>query len=149
MFDVVRRVGAIVIPIAALTVIVVGLWPRSDEVVDDATRVRAIAENIRCPFCAGESIAESTSSVSADYRALIEEWIAEGVTDEEIYDRFEERFGEGIILDPGRSSWGIALWLMPLAALVVGAAAIAGLRRRRAPRAEEESVPAAAEEVAP
>lgn len=148
MFEAVRRIGAVLIPIAALTVIVVGLWPRAEPVVDDQERVRAIAANIRCPFCAGESIAESTSSVSADYRTLIEEWVGAGLSDDEIYDRFVERFGEGIILDPGRASWGIALWLIPLAALAVGAVAIVGLRRGRARRVAEP-VETVAEEISP
>jgi cytochrome c-type biogenesis protein CcmH len=131
VFDAVRRVAVFLIPIAAVSVIVIGLLPSGDVTVDPAKRADAIARNVRCPFCEGESVAESSSSVASDYRALIREWVDEGYTDDEIYDRFRARFGDGIILDAGTSGWSLVVWLAPGAALGLGLAAILGLRRRR------------------
>lgn len=130
MSDGLRRVFGVVVPIAAVAVIVIGLAGGGSAPQDPDGRTAAIAANVRCPFCDGESVADSTSSVAADYRDLIREWIDQGVSDEEIYDRFRSRFGEAIILDAGTSGWSIVPWAAPVAVLVVGAIAIVGLRRR-------------------
>lgn len=144
MFERVRTVVSVVIPVVAIAVIVVGLWPRPDVAVDPEARVRAVAANIKCPFCSGESIAESTSSVAADYEVLIAEWVDQGVTDDEIYRRFEDRFGRGILLDAGGAGWGLALWIIPGIALVAGLGAIVGLRRKeRSSRPQRAKEPVA------
>ncbi len=131
MFEQTRRIAGWVIPAVAIAIIVVGLWPRTAAPVGIEGRALHIAATIKCPFCSGESIAASSSSVAADYRELIEEWVAEGQSDDDIYQRFEERFGEGILLSSGTSGWGLALWILPALALVVGGFAILGLKRAR------------------
>lgn len=140
MFDVLRRVALVVVPIAALTVIVTGLLTSDPGGTDPGERAEAIARTVRCPFCDGESIAESTSSVAADYEVLIREWVDEGYSDEEIYDRFRARFGEGIVLDGGTSGWSLVLWVIPIAAVGAGVVAILGLRRKRIELRVEEPV---------
>jgi cytochrome c-type biogenesis protein CcmH len=110
-------------------VIVVGLLPGSATPVDDTARAVALASNLRCPFCQGESIAEAPSQVARDLEAFIVEKVDEGWTDEEIYAFFEARYGERVRLDPPLAGWGAALWLSPLALLGVGVAAIVSRRR--------------------
>jgi cytochrome c-type biogenesis protein CcmH/NrfF len=130
MSDQVRRTLRIVLPLLAVAIIVVGLWPRSDVVVTDADRVAHVASRIRCPFCNGESIGGATSQVARDLEVLIEEQVASGWTDQEIYDFFAASYGESILLSPPLAGWGWVLWALPLAALGVGTYAI--MRRRRA-----------------
>jgi len=127
-----RRVAAWVIPLAALAVIVVGLWPRQATSVGDDDRAAAIAANLACPFCIGESIASSTSGIARDLRALIAEQVAQGRTDAEIYGFFVASYGEQVLLDPSFAGWGFALWALPLGALCIGVLAVLRLRRSRA-----------------
>ncbi len=94
-------------------------------------RAVALASNLRCPFCQGESIAEAPSQVARDLEAFIVEKVGEGWTDQEIYAFFEARYGERVRLDPPLAGWGAALWLSPLALLGVGVAAIVSRRRAR------------------
>ena len=129
MSDTVRRTLRIALPLLAVAIIVVGLWPRGDAVVTDADRVDHVASRIRCPFCNGESIGGATSQVARDLEVLIEEQVAAGWTDQEVYDFFAASYGESILLSPPLAGWGWALWALPLAALGVGTYAIA--RRRR------------------
>lgn len=129
MSDAVRRGLRIAIPLLAVAIIVAGLWPRTDSVVSDEERVAHVASRIRCPFCAGESIGGATSQVARDLEDLIEEQVAAGLTDQEIYDFFAASYGESILLSPPLGGWGWALWALPLAALGAGTFAI--LRRKR------------------
>ena len=68
--------------LVALVVIVVGLASGDTAEPTAEDRVAALSEAIKCPFCSGESLAESPSGVAAEYRALIAERVAAGYTDE-------------------------------------------------------------------
>lgn len=138
MTERIASVLRISLALVSVVVIVVGLWPRSES-VDPAARGEAVAANIKCPFCAGESLLDSTSGVARDYRALIDELIAEGRTDEQIYDTFAARFGESILLDPSSSGWGVMLWVIPAVVAAIGVAAVLMLRRRNS--ADRSPVP--------
>ncbi|MDX1689854.1 MAG: cytochrome c-type biogenesis protein [Acidimicrobiia bacterium] len=121
-----RRLGAAV-TLAALAVVVVGLFAPEDS---DEDRVAALATRLRCPVCQSESIADSGSQTARDSERLIAELVAEGRTDQEIVDFFVARYGEWILLDPPATGRGLLLWLLPAAGLVAGVGAILGLRRR-------------------
>ncbi len=124
---------ASVISLAAFVIMVGALWPRSDTVPTKAQRADHIASRIRCPFCNGESIAEATSQVARDLHLVIEDQVAGGMTDDEVYEYFAARYGEGLLLSPPLLGWGLALWVLPLLGLAFGAGVI--MRRRRSPAA--------------
>jgi cytochrome c-type biogenesis protein CcmH len=113
----------------ALVVIVVGLSSTSSTEPTAEDRVAALSDSIKCPFCNGESLADSASGVAADYRALIAVRVAEGASDDEILDEFAANFGDSFILDTSTSGWSLALWLAPVVMLGIGIVAIVALRR--------------------
>lgn len=129
----VRRFLRILIPAVALAVIVAGLWPQPSVPPTDAARVDALASNIRCPFCGGESIADAPAQIARDLEVIIAEQVADGRSDDEVYAYFEARYGEAALMDPPLFGWGWVLWAGPLVLLIGGAYAIAGRRRRAAP----------------
>lgn len=124
-----RTVASILAAVVAVAVIVVGLASGESEEPSADDRVAALSEAIKCPFCSGESLAESPSGVAADYRALIAERVDAGSTDEEILDEFAANFGEAYILDNSTSRWTVALWVLPVLALIGGGVVIYGMQR--------------------
>lgn len=132
-----QTIAVITVALVALVVIAIGLGrdPATEATPDE--RVEALAASIKCPFCNGESLADSPSSVAADYRGLIAERVAAGYTDEEIRREFADNFGEAFILDTSTGGWSIGLWVAPVAVLIVGAVAIVTMRRS-AMRSERE-----------
>ena len=129
----------LVVSVVALAVIVVGLWPRSAGSTDPAARAYALETRIKCPICAGESLAGSQAEVARDLRAYIATRIASGATDQEIVDEFVANYGEQILLDPPRTGWGLWLWLIPVAIGAVGILADVRLRRRSGERSRVPS----------
>lgn len=129
MVERLRRLGWLVVPAVAIAVIVVGLWPSAAPANPEA-RAYALANSLKCPICAGESIAASQTDLAGDLRQLIGDEIAAGRTDDQIRAQFVASYGEQVLLDPPAGGWGIALWALPLAIAVVGGMAIYGLRRR-------------------
>jgi cytochrome c-type biogenesis protein CcmH len=112
-------------------------------------RVHSLAERLKCPICTSESVADSPSQVARDLYDLIGEQVAEGWTDNEIFEFFVATYGEEVLLDPKARGSGIVLWIAPLAALAIGGAVIAGRRagkHREISDAERSRIAAALEE---
>jgi cytochrome c-type biogenesis protein CcmH/NrfF/cytochrome c-type biogenesis protein CcmH/NrfG len=129
MTDSLKRLIRVALIVVALAIIVAGLWPTSSDPPTVAERTSAVASQIRCPFCNGESIAEATSQVARDLEVVIEDQVRAGMTDDEIYAYFAERYGEAILTAPPLRGWGWGLWALPLLALGVGGAVIWRTRR--------------------
>jgi cytochrome c-type biogenesis protein CcmH len=117
------------VAVLALVVIVAGLTQGSSSEPTDAERVDSLASSIRCPFCNGESLSESQSTVAAEYRVIIAQRVADGATDDEVIEEFAANFGDSYILDTSTSRWSVALWIVPVLAIVAGAAAVAWMYR--------------------
>lgn len=130
MSDRARNIVVIGVSVVALSLMVLGLFagPTADASAED--RVASLSASIRCPFCNGESLADSQASVAADYRALIAEQVEAGATDEEIIDEFAANFGDSFILDTSTTAWSVALWAIPAAALLIGGGAVLLMKRR-------------------
>jgi cytochrome c-type biogenesis protein CcmH len=130
MSDRTRGLVWLIVPIIALSVLVVGLWPGDEPAPDPEARAYNLSIRLKCPICAGESIAGSQTDLAKDLRARIDDEIAAGSTDDEIIAMFVASYGEQVLLDPPSTGWGIALWAVPLGVLVIGGIAIFGLRRK-------------------
>jgi len=100
-------------------------------------RVFEIGSGLRCPTCVSESVADSSSAIAREMRLLIQDQLDAGSSQAEIYAFFQERYGDWILLDPPRTGILLVVWLLPIAALAIGAVALALLMRRwRAAAAE-------------
>ena len=103
----------------AVAVMIAGLLPEAAQ-ADPEARQQQLAQRIACPWCHGQSLAESDSEVAQDLVVILSEKIAAGWTDDQIYDFFASSYGDQVLLDPPLSGWGIALWSLPALALVGG-----------------------------
>lgn len=90
----------------------------------DAERAAAIARSLRCPQCAGESVAESNVSVAREIRADIARRVDAGQSDAEIRDAYATLYGEAVLLIPPARGFGSLVWVIPA---IVGLTAAAGL----------------------
>ncbi len=124
-----KNIIAGVIGVVALAVILIGVTSTDEADATAEDRVASLSAAIKCPFCNGESLADSASGVAADYRLLIAERVEAGYTDDEILDEFAANFGESYVLDSSRSSWSVLLWVVPIVGLVVGGGVILWMRR--------------------
>ena len=92
--------------------------------LSDAERAAAIARSLRCPQCAGESVAESNVSVAREIRADIARRVDAGQTGSEIRAAYAVLYGDSILLTPPSSGFGSLVWILPA---IVGLTAAAGL----------------------
>ncbi len=95
-------------------------------------RVQAVGKKLRCAVCQGVSIADSPASMARAQLDKVRELVAEGKTDQEIYDYFVERYGEWALMEPKKSGITLGLWLAPVLVLVLGVLLIIGSTKKPA-----------------
>jgi cytochrome c-type biogenesis protein CcmH len=107
-------------------------------------RARSLEAKLKCPVCRTQSVLESTSFMALEMRAKIRELIAAGRTDRQILDYFVDRYGDYILLEPRRRGFGLSAYLLPLLAVLAGAALLAAGLRRKGRRAQGRATTSAA-----
>lgn len=111
--------------LAALAVVlVIGSGVASSAAPTAAQRAAALDTQIRCPSCADLSVAESTASSAIAVRHEVAQLAAAGVSDQDIEQRLLAQYGPSILLSPPDSGLSSLVWLLPLVAGVLAAAAL-------------------------
>ena len=87
-------------------------------------RYKALSQELRCPKCQNQNIADSNAPISRDLRAILHEQLEAGATDEEIIDFLVDRYGEFVRYRPGMDANTLWLWSAPLILLVMAVAVV-------------------------
>ncbi|MCO7223612.1 cytochrome c-type biogenesis protein [Pleionea sp. CnH1-48] len=93
-------------------------WSEQQEVrefvnLDQQARYQQLINEIRCPKCQNQSIADSNAGISEDLRDLIYEKIMAGESDEAIVAFLTERYGDFISYKPSMRGANLILWFGP------------------------------------
>ena len=83
-----------------------------------------ITKNLRCLICQGQSVYDSDSEFANSLKIIVDKKISEGLTEEQIYQYFENKYGEWILYDPLFNKNTYFLWLLPLLIFLTGGAII-------------------------
>ena len=84
-----------------------------------------ITKNLRCLICQGQSVYDSDSEFANSMKVLVDKKLNEGLSENQIYDYFKEKYGEWILYDPTLNKNTYILWLLPLFLFLIGGAIIA------------------------
>ena len=87
-------------------------------------RTQEIASGLRCPVCQGLSIADSPSEMAVNMKAEVRSMVAKGYTREQIETYFIRSYGEFVLLEPKFQGVNALVWILPVAALLLGAFAV-------------------------
>lgn len=101
---------------------------------------RQLTEQLRCPKCQNNSIADSNSMIATDLRQKVYELMQEGKSQKEIVDYMVARYGNFVTYDPPLTPLTILLWVMPVVAIGLGGWIIFARTRRRV-RVKQEEFP--------
>ena len=95
------------------------------------TTLPDVEDEVMCPIC-GTALNLSGAPQADRERAFIRRQIAAGKTKEEIKDALVAQYGTEVLAEPQKSGFDLTAWLVPVAAILAAALAIAiGLRRWR------------------
>ncbi|EBP4394378.1 cytochrome c-type biogenesis protein CcmH [Salmonella enterica subsp. enterica] len=100
------------------------VMPFKDEAQEQ--QFRQLTEQLRCPKCQNNSIADSNAMIATDMRRRVYDLMQEGKSRQEIIDYMVARYGNFVTYDPPLTPLTVLLWVLPLAAIVaVGAGSYA------------------------
>ncbi len=96
-------------------------------------RFRQLTEELRCPKCQNQNIADSNAPIAMDLRREIYRMFAEGKSNAEIVDFLVDRYGDFVLYNPPLSSKTLLLWYGPAGLLGLGVLTLGVIvwRRRR------------------
>jgi len=83
-------------------------------------QVSVISNELLCPVCRGQTVAESNSDLANDFRDIIKTKLKEGQTKEEILNYFTNRYGDSVLSSPPAKGIRIIIWVLPVAVLLFG-----------------------------
>ncbi|MGE6994109.1 cytochrome c-type biogenesis protein [Pseudomonas sp. NPDC047961] len=97
-------------------------------------RYRTLVEELRCPKCQNQNIADSNAPIAMDLRREIYRMLEDGQSNEQIVDYLVARYGDFVLYKPPVNAKTLVLWYGPIVLLVIGFAVLAFIliRRRRA-----------------
>ncbi|HAV86951.1 MULTISPECIES: cytochrome c-type biogenesis protein [Stutzerimonas] len=103
-------------------------------------RYRTLTEELRCPKCQNQNIADSNAPIAMDLRKEIFRMLEEGQSNDQIIDYLVARYGDFVRYRPPVTKTTLLLWYGPAALLILGLGVLAFIivRRRRV-----DSTPAA------
>ena len=110
-------------------------------------RAQEINKTVMCPVCPGESIDQSQHPRATAMRAVVDEKLAEGSTNDEIRQYFVERYGPSVLLEPPREGLNWLVWIVPPVGLLSAALALYFVLRmavRSSPGGDASSIGVAA-----
>jgi cytochrome c-type biogenesis protein CcmH len=110
---------------------------------DDAERARYVelSQELRCPKCQNQDIADSNAPIAADLRKEIYRMLGEGKSNQQIIDFMVDRYGDFVRYKPALTARTWLLWFGPFALLLGGVLVIGvTVSRRRGQRTADADV---------
>jgi cytochrome c-type biogenesis protein CcmH len=125
-------------PLALLAVFLISAWPVHGIDVDEPLQnpeqqalYERLTVEVRCLVCQNQTIADSNAPLAADLRREIRDMVAKGQSESEIKMFLTERYGDFVLYRPRFGGPSLLLWLAPGLFLVLGAAVLWRIIRRR------------------
>ena len=89
---------------------------------DDAylKRYQNLLEELRCPKCQNQNLADSNAPISNDLKEEIQRLLEQGLDDKDIKRALTERYSDFILYDPKFNKNTYFLWLAPFVVLLIG-----------------------------
>src|SRR5690606_27875904 len=123
----------VVLVAMAVGLLVVAVTDRDDGPQNNAERVYELAGQFACPFCDGQTVAESDIPVAREIRREIGLRLAQGQTESQIRQYLVAQYQEEIDYTPRATGVTGLVWIIPVVAFVLAFAGLTSvfLRWRR------------------
>src|SRR5438034_7032242 len=104
------------------------------------TSLPRLENEIMCPVCAGETLAQSDSAAAAQLRRVIQRRVKACESEGQIKRQLVAEYGTRILAAPPRHGFDLLAWVLPLVG-IFAAAGVLALLAWRWTRTREEPVP--------
>lgn len=98
---------------------------------EQEARYNDLTLELRCLVCQNQNLADSDAPLAQDLRREIYDMMMAGQTDEQIKTFMVDRYGDFVLYRPPVQGNTLALWVLPLVLLAVGAVVVGFTVRNR------------------
>jgi cytochrome c-type biogenesis protein CcmH len=98
-----------------------------------AEKAREIEDNLIAPCCWSQPVSQHYSEVSEQIRQEVRAMVEAGKSRDEILDHYVAKYGERILATPRAKGFNALAYILPWAALALGAVFLLLLWKRRSP----------------
>ncbi|MEH6625224.1 MAG: cytochrome c-type biogenesis protein [Motiliproteus sp.] len=98
---------------------------------ENREQFKVLTEELRCPKCQNQNLADSNSPIAFDMRREIHRMVEEGQSSQQVVDFMVARYGDFVRYRPKRDSSTAILWYGPIVLLVFGLTVVVLISRRR------------------
>jgi cytochrome c-type biogenesis protein CcmH len=89
-----------------------------------ASRVAHLENQIMCPVCPAETVAQTDAPVAQRIKARIAHWCAAGKSDAQIKAQLVDAFGPRVLAAPPKKGFDLLAWWLPIVGIVVAGTVI-------------------------
>ena len=116
-----------------LDLIALMLWAAMSLGAEDkqaAEKVREIEDNLIAPCCWSQPVSQHYSEIAEQIRKEVRAMVAAGKSRDEIYEYYVSQYGERILAAPRPKGFNVLAYILPWAALILGAWLLAVLLKK-------------------
>jgi cytochrome c-type biogenesis protein CcmH len=117
------------------------------DTIQQEQRFQKLAEELRCPKCQNQNIADSGAPIAKDMRNEVYRMMRAGASDEDIMNALVSRFGEFVRYKPEVEKRTLLLWATPFIAVFGGLMIVVGVVIRSRRNADREPALTAAQKA--
>jgi cytochrome c-type biogenesis protein CcmH len=118
--------------------------PQTQPTVSD-NQVNAVAHELYCPVCENIPLDVCPTQACAQWRELIRQQLAQGMTKQQIKDYFAKQYGDRVLDQPPLQGLNLLVYILPFTMLLIGAVLVVRvLRSGRNPVSVSPAQPAPA-----
>ncbi|MFC0225304.1 cytochrome c-type biogenesis protein [Serratia aquatilis] len=107
--------------------------------LEQEQQYRQLTEQLRCPKCQNNSIADSNAIIAEDMRTKVYELLMQGQSKQQVVDYMVARYGNFVTYEPPLTPATLILWLGPLLFVMIGGAVVILRTRHRRVRPGNEA----------
>lgn len=108
--------------------------------VEQEQQYRELTEQLRCPKCQNNSIADSNAIIASDMRTKVYELMMQGQDKQQIIDYMVARYGNFVTYEPPVTPATLILWVGPLLFVLIGGAVVILRTRYRRTNTDNEEL---------
>lgn len=97
-----------------------------------------LTQELRCPMCQNQNIADSDAMIAHDLRRKVFELLQQGYSREEVVDYMKTRYGDFVSYQPPVTPLTIWLWVLPILFVVIAAAWVSSQRKKQTQEFDED-----------
>ncbi|TQI81497.1 cytochrome c-type biogenesis protein CcmH [Serratia fonticola] len=108
--------------------------------VEQEQQYRELTEQLRCPKCQNNSIADSNAIIASDMRTKVYELMMQGQDKQQVIDYMVARYGNFVTYEPPVTPATLILWVGPLLFVLIGGAVVILRTRYRRTNTDNEEL---------